>query len=256
MIFIDKFAYKSRLKGIDPVQKLVFVLLTLAVCLWADNGAISVLVLFIMGVGIVFRGGTPFGFFIKMMLMPMTFLAIGLLTIVVNISQDPDVFLTSLPIANTRLGITYEGVHDAFGMFLKALGSVSCLYFLSLTTPMVDLLAVLRKLKVPKLLVELMGLVYRFIFVLLETADLIFTAQNSRLGYSNIRSGYRSLGALASSLFIRAYKRSDELYTALEARGYDGELKVLMEPYESHWAGYALAVAVNVLLITIALILK
>jgi cobalt/nickel transport system permease protein len=121
---------------------------------------------------------------------------------------------------------------------------------------MVDLLALLLRLKVPKLLVELMGLIYRFIFVLLETADTMFTAQNSRLGYSSLSTGYRSLGALASTVFIRAYKRSDELYTALESRGYEGELNVLDEPFETHWIKYIVPIVINLLLIITTLFLR
>ncbi|MCR4435101.1 MAG: cobalt ECF transporter T component CbiQ [Clostridiales bacterium] len=255
MINIDNYAYLSKLKKTDPMQKLLFALLTLGVCLWANSIAISVLVLFIMGWVTVCRGGTPPALFMKLLLVPMSFLVIGVLTIAVNASDNPGVFIFSVYAAGTHIGVSLAGIHNAVRLFFKALGAVSCLYYLSLSTPMVDLLGALRRLKVPKLLVELMGLIYRFIFVLLETADTMHTAQDSRLGYSSLSSGYRSLGALASTLFIRAYKRSDELYTALEARGYDGELNVLEEPFNVRWTGYAAAVLVNLALILAALLM-
>jgi cobalt/nickel transport system permease protein len=109
---------------------------------------------------------------------------------------------------------------------------------------------------VPKLIVELMGLIYRSIFVLLETADTMFTAQNSRLGYSDLKSGYRSLAALASTLFIRAYKKSDQLYIALESRGYDGEINVLEEQIETHWTEFITPVSINLFLIFVTLFLR
>lgn len=155
------------------------------------------------------------------------------------------------------LGVTQAGLQTALHLFFKALGSVSCLYYLSLSTPMTDVLAVLRRLKVPRLLVEMMGLIYRFIFVFLETAENMLTAQNSRLGYATLPAGYRSLAALMSNLFIRAYKRSDELYTALEARGYDGELNVLEEtscPFR--WTGLLPAVGLNCFLVLCTLYLR
>ncbi len=62
MISIDKYAYSSKLKHTDPLQKVTFALLTLAVCLWADNLIISVAVIFIMGGMTVSRGGTPLRF--------------------------------------------------------------------------------------------------------------------------------------------------------------------------------------------------
>lgn len=253
MIGIDKYAYASKLKKVDPMQKFVFAMLTLGVCLWANSIPVSVMVLFIMGWVTVRRGGTPFGFFIKMLLIPMTFLVIGVATIAVNASDTPAGFLLSIPVGKLFIGVSGTGIVYALQLFFKALGAVSCLYCLSLSTPMVDVLAVLRRLKVPGLMVELMSLIYRFIFVFLETADTMYTAQDSRLGYSTLANGYRSLGALASTLFIRAFKKSDDLYTALEARGYDGELNVLEVPFEKYWWGYAAALLVNVFLILAAL---
>lgn len=256
MINIDKYAYMSRFKHINPMKKFIFALLTLGVCLWANSILTSCIIILIMGGITVFKGGTPISLFIKLMLVPMSFLIIGVLTIAINVSDHQSIFLFSTAIAGTHIGVSQTGIQDAMRLFFKAMGSVSCLYYLSLGTPMVDILAVLRRLKVPKLMVEMMGLIYRFIFVLLETADTMVTAQNSRLGYTSLSTGFRSLGALASTLFVRAYKRSDELYTALEARGYDGELNVLEEKFEARWTEYILPMAINLLLILETLFLK
>lgn len=256
MINIDKYAYISKLKHTAPMKKLVFSILALGICLWADSVIVSVLVLLIMYWCTVCKGGIPFGLFLKLMLVPASFLVIGVLTIGINVSANKDVFLFSVHGFGTYIGVSQSSIQKVVHLFSKALGAVSCLYYLSLSTPVLDLLAVLRRLKVPKLIIELMGLIYRFIFVLLETADTMFTAQNSRLGYSDLSSGYRSLAALASTLFIRAYKRSDDLYTALEARGYDGELNVLEEPFITKWTEYIPPVTANLFFILVALLLK
>lgn len=256
MINIDTYAYASRLKRIDPLQKFVFALLTLGVCLWADTLVISIAVLFIMGWMTIRSGGTPLSLFIKLLFVPMAFLVIGVLTIAINISSNPQGFLLSLPIAGVWLGVSKVGMYEAVRLFFRVLGSVSCLYFLSLSTPMVDLLTVLRRLKVPKIMVEMMNLVYRFIFILMDTADTMLIAQNSRLGYRSLSTGYHSLGTLASTLFIRSYKRSNDLFIALESRGYDGDLNVLEEPFMKNRKIYFLAVIINIVLILITLSLK
>lgn len=256
MINIDKHAYNSKLKHRDPMQKLIFALMTMGVCLWADSIPVSVAVILIMIWVTVRKGGTPFPLFLKLLCVPMSFLIIGVLTIAINISRDPGVFLYQVDVFGMHVGVSATGIANAGRLFFKALGAVSCLYYLSLSTPLVDLLAVLGRLKVPKLIIELMSLIYRFVFVLLETADTMITAQNSRLGYYSLSSGFRSLGALVSTLFIRAFKRSDELYTALEARGYDGELNVLEETYTAHWTGYAVPVCINLLLVSGTIFLR
>jgi cobalt/nickel transport system permease protein len=104
--------------------------------------------------------------------------------------------------------------------------------FLALTTPLVDLVDLLRRLRCPLLLIDLMTLIYRYVFVLLESLDQMYTAQSSRLGYVNFRRGITSAGLLGSQLFIDAYRRSQRLQVALESRGYSGELKVLPTTYQ------------------------
>lgn len=141
-------------------------------------------------------------------------------------------------------------------MFLKVMGSLSCLYFISLTTPMIDVISVLAKLKVPSFLIELISLVYRFIFIILETSEMMFISQNSRLGYRDIKTSYKSLGALASTLFIRSFKRANDLYTALEARGYNGELKVLEEQVQKRNYIYIITIIINFIFIGIAIFIK
>jgi cobalt/nickel transport system permease protein len=252
MMNIDKYAYMSKLKHTDPLQKLIFSVLTLCVCLWADSIQVSALVLLIMGWCTVYKGGTPLVLFLKMMMAPTSFLVIGVLPIAVNLSLNKEIFLFSISIFGAYAGVTQSSIQTAAHLVAKALGAVACLYYLALNTPMVDLLAVLHRLKIPTLFIELMGLIYRFIFILFETAETMFTAQSSRLGYTSLASSYRALAALATTLFISAFKRSDELYTALEARGYDGELNVLEEPFKAHWTEYIFPGLVNLFLILIA----
>ena len=114
-------------------------------------------------------------------------------------------------------------------LWAVALSAVSCLYFLSLNTTMTDILGVFRKLHVPELMIELMLLIYRFIFVLLETASAITTAQKSRLGNRNYRTKVRAFGSMGSALFIQAFRRANALYDAMESRCYDGTIRVLSE---------------------------
>ena len=94
---------------------------------------------------------------------------------------------------------------------------------------MPDILEVLRKLHCPKLLIELMLLIYRFILILLNTASAISVAQECRLGNKDYRTALNSFGKLGSVLMIRAMSRSNRLYDAMEARCYDGSIRVLSE---------------------------
>ena len=136
----------------------------------------------------------------------------------------------------------------AESLILTALASVSCLYFLSFHTPMPDILSVLRRLRCPKLILELMLLIYRFIFVLFEVAHAIRVSQNSRLGNRNYRTSMKSFGAMASALLIRAMKKSDALYNAMEARCYNGDIRVLDENFPPRGKEIILIVVFEIIL--------
>jgi cobalt/nickel transport system permease protein len=126
----------------------------------------------------------------------------------------------------------------------RALGAAAAMNFLTLTTPMVDLVDLMRRLRCPALLIDLMTLIYRFIFVLLESLNQLYTAQESRLGYINFRRGIASAGLLGSQLFVEAYHRSQRLQVALESRGYSGDLKVLPTIYHQDWRLWGLSLGI------------
>jgi cobalt/nickel transport system permease protein len=94
---------------------------------------------------------------------------------------------------------------------------------------MTDILEVLRQLHTPQLLLELMLLIYRYIFILLESASAITTAQSARLGHRDVRTSLKSFSTMVSSVFVRSIKRANALYTAMESRCYDERIQVLPE---------------------------
>ena len=57
----------------------------------------------------------------------------------------------------------------------------------------------------------------------------ITTAQKSRLGNRNYRTKVRAFGSMGCALFIRAFRRANALYDAMESRCYDGTIRVLSE---------------------------
>lgn len=249
MINIDNYAYLSRLSSANPIEKFTMAMLTMATCLWADSISISVIVFLIMGGITVIKGGISLKFYLTLLSLPFGFLLLGIMSIAIELGSSGDNYLWSFSILGTVAGITKTGIFLALKLLFKAMGAVSCLYFLSLSTPIIDILSVLKKMRLPKLFIELMGLVYRFIFVLLETANSICTSQISRLGYRDFKTGYRSLSLLFSTLFYRAFKKSEDIYAALYARGYDGELNVIEEKTSVSFKNVTGIICINLVLI-------
>lgn len=251
MLNLDRFAYSNKLSNVHPMEKFVFAIATMIICLVANSLLVSLAVIILMTGVSVLMGKIPLRFYVRLMLIPSSFLVMAITTIAVNIVDQSANLLWGWQIFNVTIGITIQSVYTALKLLLRSLAAICCLYFLTLTTPAVEIIAILRKLKFPELFIDLMSLIYRFLFVLLDTACKIHTAQTVRLGYGNIKQGYRSLGQLVVNLFINSYHRAMNLYTALEVRGYSGSLRVLDRPYKLSKKNLLIIILADILLIII-----
>lgn len=229
----DRYAYCSALRRMDPLGKGLVSLLSAVVCLCCGTAAVGLLTLLLMGGLTILWGGQKVQTFGRFMKIPLAFLAVGSLTIVVGAYPPGTALLAGIPVGDMLWGVDRSALGMAASLFCRALGVVASMYFLALTTPVVDLTQGLRRLHVPPLLVELMELIYRFIFTLTDGADRIRVAQKSRLGYGSARRTIDDVGTLASMVFLRAWRQGDRVYAALESRGYTGTLATLDRDYES-----------------------
>ena len=97
--------------------------------------------------------------------------------------------------------------------------------------PALRLLEALRALRVPAILVAIVMLMYRYLFVLVDEAQSLMRARTARSAAIGPKSGgslvwrAKSAGGMAGSLFIRTLDRSERIYMAMLARGYDGTLR-------------------------------
>lgn len=257
MLNIDQLAYANRLRFQHPMEKFLFSIITMTVCLVANSYVIYFAVILLMSLITLFRAGIPWRFYFKLILLPLSFLLIGLFTIVVSIGWqgaeaheiNSSAWLYRIAFNNFWVGIRLADTLLTANIFLKSLATVTCLYFLSLTTPMVEIIAVLKKLRVPKIFIELMSLVYRFVFVLLETAQKVYVSQNSRCGYGSLKTSFNSAGQLLSSVFVKSFHKSQNLFTSLSARGFTGDLNVLEPEFCYSLKNISLIIVVETLLI-------
>jgi cobalt/nickel transport system permease protein len=226
MIIFDMYAYANALRA-NAAEKCSFAIFTMIIGLLSRSIIVPGSIIVIVSVIIVAAAKVPTRQYIKLLLLPVSFLILSVFTVMVTTVDNAENIVISASILGQNLGITSKSMEMALKLVLKSLSAVSCLYFLALTTPMVEIILVLKKLKLPTILIELMGLIYKSIFVLLETAQQIYVSQDARLGYRSVRRGYSSLGQLISTLFIKSLHRSERLYISLESRGYTGDLRVL-----------------------------
>jgi len=252
MIIIDRLCYCSKLRYVNAVEKSAFTVLTLAACILSRSCAVALFVLAATGVLTVYKGGLPLFRYLKLMSMPAAFLLLGTAAIFINISKVP---LGAFAFSAGSYYITgsFQGLRQGAELILTALAGISCLYFLSLSTPVTDILTVLKRLHVPALILELMLLIYRYIFVMLKLAEDITVSQHARLGNRNLAASRKSFAAMVSSIFILSIRRSGQLYDALESRCYNGTLRVLPEDHPAK-ASEVFSIAVFELFLYLAVI--
>jgi len=132
------------------------------------------------------------------------------------------------------LQITYsmEGLSRFASIAVKSWVSVMAAVLLAATTRFPDLLLALEQLRIPKLFVAIIGLMWRYLFVISDEVTRMLRARASRSAIAP-GSGHtggtllwraRVTGGMAGSLFLRSIERSDRVYAAMLSRGYTGEL--------------------------------
>ena len=226
MIAIDKLCYHSKLRYENAGEKFAFAMMTLFICVMSCSIAVAGIVLLVMGILTVYKGGIPLSRYLHFLKLPLAFLLLSTLAVMVHIRRAP-MALFAVSLGGWYLTTNVHSLVYGLRLILTSMAAVSCLYFLSFTTPMPDILEVLRALRWRRLLFELMLLSCRVMFVLLRTASAITTSQHCRLGNRNYKTALRSFGMLGSALMIRSVIRSGKLFTSMEARCYDGTIHVL-----------------------------
>jgi len=117
-----------------------------------------------------------------------------------------------------------EGLHRGLWIAARVLGCVSVVLLLGLTTPTHSLFRALSAFKVSRAWIDIALVTYRYIFVFLEDAFNIWTAQRVRLGYSRLSLSLKSIGVLAGAVMCRSYDQALRTAQAMRARGFTGEM--------------------------------
>ena len=115
-----------------------------------------------------------------------------------------------------------EGMQLGFLMLFRIMTAVTLGSLLSFSTPMIEILETLRLCKVPSIIIDLAAMMYRYVFILEETARSMRRAQLSRMGdqMTWIRQA-RDVGKVAGHVLIKSLDRSTRIYKAMLSRGYN-----------------------------------
>lgn len=124
--------------------------------------------------------------------------------------------------------VTLQGLRSAAFLLGRSETTATYALLLILSTPWAHLLKAMRAYRLPVVLVVILGMTYRYVFVLLNTAAQMFEARQSRMvGRLSPRDRRRLATATAGALLGKALDMSSEVHLAMISRGYRGEPRLL-----------------------------
>ncbi len=123
-------------------------------------------------------------------------------------------------------------LHRVTILVLESWCLFSALLLLILSTPIHQLLFLMRKMRFPETILELVNLIYRNVFIMLSLAHEIWLSQQTRLGYVNWRVSIRSFSQLLVSVLLLSIRRGEDQYNSLNARCYSGTWRELPTSFE------------------------
>ncbi len=219
----------SLLHRLDPRVKILGAFLFILVATLLPPGKwLALALLFAATLLAAHQSGLGIGFALRRSFVALPF-ALAAITLPFTIPGAPLAHLGPLT-------LTVEGSVRFLSLLLKSWVSVQIAILLTGTTAFPDLLWGLRALRIPRPLISIVSFMYRYMFVLADEALRLMRARAARSGVGERKSGGslawrgRVAGGMVGNLSLRAFERSERIYDAMVARGFQGEIKTLTPP--------------------------
>jgi cobalt/nickel transport system permease protein len=248
---------ESPLHRLDPrVKVVVTVLFILSNALLPDGAwaAFGLSWLFLLWMNALSNLGVDFTFRRSFVALPFALAAVSAIFSPIG---NP---LADWSIGPLVLTPTDFGVIKFLSILLRSWISVQAAILLVAVTRFPDMIHAFEHLRVPGILTTIVAFLYRYLFVLTDEVMRLLRARESRsAAVPGRRSGRnvfwraRVTGNMAGQLFLRSYERSDRIYNAMLARGYDGRLRTL-NPHVLHPRDWAYGTAAILILLLLQLV--
>lgn len=235
--FLDPYLPRpSAIHRLDPRVKLVLTLVFILIVALTPPGAWAVyILLFAIILSVELLSELGVGFVLRRALFALPFVMAALPIIFTYPGPD----FASFPLGPWTVTISQGGLERFISIALKSWISVQAAIILASSTTFPDLLVAMRAIRLPRLLVAIFSLMWRYLFVLADEVLRMNRARAARSGHPDdpkrkvggtVAWRAQVTGRMAGSLFLRALERSDRIYMAMVSRGYDGEIRSLPLP--------------------------
>lgn len=213
------------LQSLDARVKVISVLaLLLSVSL--SHSLLSISAVYVLSLVLGLASAIPADFLLRRVWLALPFFTGMLVLPALFITPGPA--LLQLPLG---IAVTTTGLHTALFLLLRVSTSVSLTLLLILTTPWNTVLSALSVLKVPDVFILILGMTYRYIYLLLRVVNDMFLSRKSRVvGRLSTSENQKMLAAVSATLLNKSLNLSSEVYLAMQSRGFRGSI-VTLKPF-------------------------
>lgn len=236
--YMDKFAHgQSPIHALDARVKLLMVVLYTVALISVERHQVAALAPLAVGpVAMMLLGRIPLRFALKRVVLLSPFVLTLCLFQPVYLRQPMPVQFGPWQFALAEGWLVAADMAGKFALGLLALTALMC------TTSFASLLGALRNLRVPRMLVMMLGFLYRYLFVLLDEAMRIRRGRDFRgANLAPVSRRLLAVGAIVGGLFLRTFERGERIHLAMSTRGFDGVPRTLEHPHLHRADGVFLA---------------
>lgn len=247
-IQMDALAYSSRMLGWAPLGKLILLVAALVVNVMTDS-VITAIVVLAMGLALMaystnmripFMLGVAIGEALLILIV-----ACGIISINGDESQP---CIWSADFLWLDFYMTADSFNQAWLVLIRSVAGITMMMAFATSTPIPHLAQALRQIRIPDEICEIVVLIYRYAFLLLERLDTMWSAAGSRLGFSGIMRTIRTVASIAVGIFTSSMNLADKAQVSLECRGYRGYFPIYNRPPRAGVTWVVAAVALFVVL--------
>lgn len=218
---LDDVAQNSTFRHVHPGTKVLLGLGSLVICLVSPTPIVPLISGVLLSLVLLIPARVSPLVYGELLVAPAIFTIISVVVLLFLLGGG-DVIWRFNPAPWINLTITTGSIRQSTLVFCRVFGCSVSLFFIVLTTPMTDLFNGMKRIGIPIELIDLMMIIYRYLFIVYDQAIEIWQAQVMRLGYGRPRESVRSFSMLCGMLFISSWNAGEDLIRAMDCRCYDG----------------------------------
>lgn len=210
----------SSIHNLEGRVKLISMILIIVYCVFASNLIVPIILEIYLLVLMYISKISLFNSFKRILFL----LPFGGVIIVIQPFFQPGNIIWSY----SWLQISDTGLKFAVLLFARLIVCLTAIVLLSSTSPIQQIVASLRKLKMPKELAMILSIMVRFLFVFIDELETVKISQKSRnfdihSKLTPYKWRVKQVGYSIAMMFLKSYEQGERTYESMLSRGYNGD---------------------------------